>query len=217
MLADMEFLGFGLRRRSGDRGSLDAVRDATFGGRLPVARGAGADEEPAYESHWTATPASEKGVPRWRRQSLRAARRGAPTVAPKDEHLHFDARAEAEVEGLERRIVRYRLVSLLDTPDEVRGSEIAVLDEGDEVAVLERRGTYCHVTIPDGNDGWLHRMTLAPMPVAEPPPAAVEDEAAAADDDVAPVSEMAVADGLAPVSFEEILRAALEERQPGLD
>ena len=62
--------------------------------------------------------------------------------------------------GLERRRIRYRLVSLLDEPDEVRGVEIGSLDEGDEVVLVEKRGTYWRVLCPDGREGWLHKMTL---------------------------------------------------------
>ena len=74
--------------------------------------------------------------------------------------------------GLERRRIRYRLVSLLDEPDEVRGVEIGSLDEGDEVVLVEKRGTYWRVLCPDGRDGWVHKMTLGDV---------VIDSAAAAD------------------------------------
>ena len=61
---------------------------------------------------------------------------------------------------MERRLIRYRLVSLLDVPDEIRGQEIGALDEGDEVVLLEKRGTYWRVLCPNGSQGWLHKMTL---------------------------------------------------------
>jgi hypothetical protein len=80
---------------------------------------------------------------------------GAPGV-----HLTFDGTIGDAVDGMERRRIRYRLVSLLDSPDEVRGSEIGTLDEGDEVVLLEKRGTYWRVLCPDGRQGWLHKMTL---------------------------------------------------------
>ena len=74
--------------------------------------------------------------------------------------LRFTGDAGVAVDGMERRLIRYRLVSLLDLPDEVRGNEIGALDEGDEVVLLEKRGTYWRVLCPDGRQGWLHKMTL---------------------------------------------------------
>ena len=38
--------------------------------------------------------------------------------------------------------------------------EIGSLDEGDEVVLMEKRGTYWRVLCPDGREGWLHKMTL---------------------------------------------------------
>ena len=106
-------------------------------------------------------PEIDGHMPRWRRPSLMEARKADPTrcLAAVAE-LTFDGRASAAVMGLERRRIRYRLVSLLDEPDEVRGVEIGILDEGDEVVLMEKRGTYWRVLCPDGREGWLHKMTL---------------------------------------------------------
>jgi SH3-like domain-containing protein len=68
-------------------------------------------------------------------------------------------------------VVRYRLVRLLDRPDELLGSEVDSLDEGDEVEILEQHGTYRHVITPDGRQGWLHRMTLGDVMARDPAPA----------------------------------------------
>ncbi len=106
-------------------------------------------------------PEVDGHMPRWRRPSLMEARKADPTrFIPADAKLTFDGRASAAVMGLERRRIRYRLVSLLDEPDEVRGVEIGSLDEGDEVVLVEKRGTYRRVLCPDGRDGWVHKMTL---------------------------------------------------------
>ena len=70
------------------------------------------------------------------------------------------------LESYERRQIRYRLVRLLNCPDEVRASEIGILDRGDEVQLLERHGVYWRVLCPDGRTGWVHRMTLS-APVSE--------------------------------------------------
>jgi hypothetical protein len=100
---------------------------------------------------------------------------------------------------MERRLIRYRLVSLLDLPDEVRGTEISVLDEGDEVVLLEKRGTYWRVLCPDGRQGWLHKMTLGDV---------VIDPSTQAGD-----SWTSGDSGPQPGSFEDILRAYTEQRQ----
>ena len=106
-------------------------------------------------------PEIDGHMPRWRRPSLMEARKADPTrFIAADAKLTFDGRASAAVMGLERRRIRYRLVSLLDEPDEVRGVEIGSLDEGDEVVLVEKRGTYRRVLCPDGRDGWVHKMTL---------------------------------------------------------
>ena len=51
------------------------------------------------------------------------ARKADPTrgVPAAGVHLTFDGVKGDAVDGMERRRIRYRLVSLLDTPDEVRG------------------------------------------------------------------------------------------------
>ena len=100
-------------------------------------------------------------MPRWRRPSLLEARRADPirdaTAAPR---LTFDHGLVGPLEGRERRLIRYSLVRLLDIPDELRGNEIAFLDQGDEVQLLEKRGVYWLVLCPDGRQGWIHKMTL---------------------------------------------------------
>ena len=49
---------------------------------------------------------------------------------------------------------------MLDTPDELRGTETGYLDRGDEVQLLEKYGAYWLVLCPDGRQGWVHNMTL---------------------------------------------------------
>jgi hypothetical protein len=104
---------------------------------------------------------AEAGMPRWRRPSLLQARKADPARyvanAPK---LSFENAAVAVPGGREQRVIRYRLVRLLDAPDELRSAEIGQLDQGDEVQLLERSGSYWLVLCPDGRQGWLHKMTL---------------------------------------------------------
>jgi hypothetical protein len=129
-------------------------------------------------------------MPRWRRPSLQQVRRTDPLRAPDNApSLSFEAAGVRPLENYERRCIGYRLVRLLDSPDELRAREIGILDQGDEVQLLTRHGVYWLVLLPDGRQGWVHRMTLAdpnqapllqdeldPMPqyVDEPEPAVAE-------------------------------------------
>jgi hypothetical protein len=57
-------------------------------------------------------------------------------------------------------LIRYTTVRLLDTPDELRAHEVGFLEQGDEVELLERSGSYWLILSPDGRQGWIHKMTL---------------------------------------------------------
>lgn len=107
-------------------------------------------------------------LPRWRRPSLLQARKADPirdtTPAPR---LTFDEGLTGPLGGRERRVIRYRVVRLLDTPDELRGQEIGYLDQGDEVQLLDKYGAYWLVVAPDGQQGWLHKMVLGEVVDAE--------------------------------------------------
>jgi hypothetical protein len=156
----------------------------------------------------TTTPAVAAGpndydshMPRWRRPSLIEARKadpnrggGAAAVS-----LKFTGDGSDAVDGMERRLIRYRLVSLLDAPDEIRGAEIGVLDEGDEVVLLEKRGTYWRVLCPDGTQGWLHKMTLGDTVID---PSTQAGSTWTSGDD-----------GPAVGGFEDVLRAYTEQRR----
>ncbi len=131
-------------------------------------------------------------MPRWRRPSLLQARKADPirdnTPAPR---LTFDQGLVGKLDGRERRIIRYRLVRLLDSPDELRGGEIGYLDQGDEVQLLEKYGAYWLVLCPDGRQGWVPKMTLGELiddgppegPVATMPTVAETWTMGEADDD----------------------------------
>ena len=104
----------------------------------------------------------ESLLPRWRRPSLQEVRRTDPLRAVADAtHLSFDNAGVMPLADCERRSIGYRLVRLLDSPDEFRSTEIGILDQGDEVQLLRRQGVYWLVLCPDGRQGWVHRMTLA--------------------------------------------------------
>jgi hypothetical protein len=105
----------------------------------------------------------ESTMPRWRRPSLQQVRRTDPlrAMAEAAPHMSFESAGVRPLENFERRQIGYRLVRLLDSPDELRAREIGIVDQGDEVQLLERHGVYWLVLCPDGRQGWIHRMTLA--------------------------------------------------------
>ena len=109
-------------------------------------------------------------LPRWRRPSLLQARKADPIrdSAPAA-RLTFGEGLVGPLAGRERRTIRYRVVRLLDSPDELRGAEIGFLDQGDEVQLLEKYGAYWLVASPDGQQGWLHKMVLGESVEADEP------------------------------------------------
>jgi hypothetical protein len=168
----MAFMLFGKRRRDGqptaDEATLQAAA-ATVGAE-PTAGVVLPPGEPSP----ALPPEAELAVPRWRRASLLEARKADPTRAPLGPvvSLTFASGAVTPVAGHECRTIRYRVVRLLDRPDELLAQEVGVLDQNDEVQLLERSGPYWRVLCPDGRQGWLHRMTLGDVvdPAAAPSP-----------------------------------------------
>lgn len=128
---------------------------------------------------------TEAGMPRWRRPSLMEARKADPArmAATSTARMSFATGAVRAVEGRERRVIRYRVVRLLDAPDELRSADIGSLDQGDEVQLIERSGAYWLVLCPDGRQGWLHKMTLGEVVTDAPQsqwPPEVDDDVLAA-------------------------------------
>jgi len=176
------FLVFGKRKRDEEQPAPDgelaqaAAMPFAFApaGPLAYAPATVTRSVPAYDP---GTGGTDVDLPRWRRPSLLAARKYDPLRDPGTAtHLTFDGSATAGG-AHERRIVRYRIVRLLDRPDELAGVELGTLDEGDEVEIVEQRGTYRRVLTPDGREGWVHKMTLGEL-VGD------GDAAAAADPDI---------------------------------
>ena len=180
----MAFLAFGRRRRDESPTASDESLAAAAASGMPHASASNlvpaallvADSESIATAVRAAAVApavsgpADTDMPRWRRQSLLDARKADPTRSVRTAvSLTFSGRAGEAVSGLERRPIRYRLVGLLDQPDDVRGVEIGSLDEGDEVVLLERLGAYWRVLCPDGSEGWLHKMVLG-APIADDPP-----------------------------------------------
>jgi hypothetical protein len=177
----MAFGLFGRRRREDDLSDEELALAAASGvGVMPhqlagsmvpaAAIGSATQDRP------TGTPLTpeddETLLPRWRRPSLLQARKADPirdsSPAPR---LTFSEGLVGPLAGHERRFIRYRVVRLLDSPDELRGTEIGYLDQGDEVQLLEKYGAYWLVLSPDGQQGWLHKMVLGDVVDADGPPA----------------------------------------------
>ncbi len=179
----MAFLVFGKRRRDGRPTDSDMA--------LAAAAATGLHAVPAADLAPTAIPEpgdapsrpeGELAMPRWRRPSLLEARKADPAriAAPEVPRLTFGGGATG---ASEVRQIRYRVVRLLDAPDELVASEVGALDQGDEVRLLERSGVYWLVEAPDGQRGWLHRMVLAEVDeIPSPGPAARATAARATED-----------------------------------
>jgi hypothetical protein len=154
------FAIFGKKRRDEEPPAPDEVLHAN------AARGVGTvpNGDVTAGVRGPAVPApvdAESAMPRWRRPSLLEARKADPArYVASTQHQSFESGAVAADDAHERRVVRYRVVHLLDAPDELRSAEIGQLDQGDEVQLLERSGSYWLVRCPNGSQGWVHKMTL---------------------------------------------------------
>jgi outer membrane biosynthesis protein TonB len=163
----LAFMLFGKKRRDEEPTASEAELAAAAAS--PYAN-FGVDLAPAYVGVDPGTGGTDVNLPRWRRPSLLAARKSDP-VRNGAEHANLTFGVQgAPAAGGQRKVVRYRLVRLLDRPDEQLGLAVDALDEGDEVEVLEQHGTYRRVVTPDGRQGWLHRMTLGDIVADDTPP-----------------------------------------------
>jgi hypothetical protein len=151
----MAFAIFGKKRRDEEQPAPDEVLQAKAARGSDVSASGDLMGRP-----FTAPLEGEAAMPRWRRPSLLEARKSDParTVGTTQRLAFADGGAPDDTR--ERRVVRYRVVRLLDAPDELRSAELGQLDQGDEVQLLERSGAYWLVLCPDGRRGWLHKMTL---------------------------------------------------------
>ncbi len=167
---------FGRRRRDEEQPEPDEIMAVAAAEGIGVGDGAltglleddAEDDEVGLGGPEAFDLEAEAQLPRWRRPSLLQARKADPlrTSGPAP-RLAFDQGFNGSLAGTERRQIRYTVVRLLDAPDELRGREIGVLGEGDEVELLEKQGVYWLVGCPDGGRGWIHKMTLG-NPVGQP-------------------------------------------------
>ncbi len=168
----LAFLLFGKRRR--DEAPTESEANLAAAAASPYSI-PGPALAPAYAGVDPGTGGTDVNLPRWRRPSLLAARKSDP-VRNGATHINLTfGIEEASTARGERHVVRYRLVRLLDRPDELLGLAVDSLDEGDEVEILEERGTYRRVATPDGREGWLHRMTLGTI-ASDAPSSSVEPD-----------------------------------------
>jgi hypothetical protein len=209
----MAFLAFGKRRRDEAPTAPDAILAASAASGSGVVAGSRLVPDGKQVADATSVMAAVRAIagpgpagpvdadlPRWRRPSVMEARKADPTrTVSTVVNLRFEGKADAAVSGFERRRIRYRLVGLLDQPDDVMSNQIGTLDQGDEVVLLERQGAHWRVLCPDGREGWIHKMVLGD----------VIPEATTA----RPGSWTAGDDGPVPGSFEDVLRAYTEKRQ----
>jgi hypothetical protein len=156
------FVLFGRRRRDEEPfGRELATAAATpYGATPPAPSARTVGAKPPARATDPGTGGADVALPRWRRPSLMVARKSDPLRDAMPSATGAMTFANAAAAGVERRRVRYRIVRLLDRPDELTGSTVGSLDEGDEVAIVEQRGLYRLVETPDGRTGWLHKMTL---------------------------------------------------------
>ena len=145
-------------RKRRDEEATASDEDLAAAAASPYTGGSGF--APAFAGVDPGTGGTDVNLPRWRRPSLLAARKSDPIRNSADHvSLTFDG-GGVSAAGAVRMEVRYRLVQLLDRPDEILGMVVDSLDQGDQVEVVEHHGTYRRVMTPDGREGWLHRMTL---------------------------------------------------------
>jgi hypothetical protein len=170
----LAFLLFGKKRR--DEAPTESDANLAAAAASPYAM-LESQLAPAYAGVDPGTGGTDVNLPRWRRPSLLAARKSDP-VRNGVEHVNVTFGFQGATACGERQVVRYRLVRLLDRPDEMLGQAVDSLDEGDEVEILERHGTYRRVATPDGRQGWLHRMTLGDIESVAPPSRCESDDPA---------------------------------------
>ena len=171
----MAFAIFGKKRRDEEPPAPDEVLHANAARGSAVAASGELVRGVVRNPGLPALPDVEASMPRWRRPSLLEARKADPARNPITPHrMSFEDGRVNPAEGYERRTIRYRVVRLLDAPDELRSADIGQLDQGDEVQLIEKSGAYWLVLCPDGRQGWIHKMTLGDVVNQDPSSTAAE-------------------------------------------
>jgi hypothetical protein len=99
----------------------------------------------------------DAAIPRWLRPSLQAARAAGWGVPPPRSAVRFLGPAAP---GVDRREIGYRLVRVADGPDDLKSEEVGRFDRGDQVEILEHKGSFVRVRGADGLEGWVHHAAI---------------------------------------------------------
>jgi hypothetical protein len=119
--------------------------------------GAGAGPAPAARMGIPGAAREEAVIPRWLRPSLQAARAAGWGVPPPRSAVRFLGPAAP---GADRREIGYRLVRVADGPDDLKSEEVGRFDRGDQVEILENKGSFVRVRGADGLEGWVHQAAI---------------------------------------------------------
>jgi hypothetical protein len=128
------------------------------GASSPLADGGGPPVIPvaALPPTRTRKAASKKGAPS-------AVTTGATTrdVAPAAAKAKRGRRStKTAAKSVERAKISYRRVRVSSEPDDVHSVELARLDRGDEVEILDSHEGFLRIRTPEGVTGWIHRHTV---------------------------------------------------------
>jgi hypothetical protein len=119
--------------------------------------GAGAAAVPASVTRNLGLAREDAAIPRWLRPSLQAARAAGWGVPPPRSAVRFLGPAAP---GVDRREIGYRLVRVADGPDDLKSEEVGRFDRGDQVEILEHKGSFVRVRGADGLEGWVHQAAI---------------------------------------------------------
>jgi len=119
--------------------------------------GAGAAAVPSSAMGFPGAARDDATIPRWLRPSLQAARQAGWGVPPPRSAVRFLGPAAP---GVDRREIGYRLVRVADGPDDLKSDEVGRFDRGDQVEVLESKGSFVRVRGADGLEGWVHQAAI---------------------------------------------------------
>ncbi|MDP9481940.1 MAG: SH3 domain-containing protein [Chloroflexota bacterium] len=119
--------------------------------------GAGAAAVPSGGLGLPGAARDDATIPRWLRPSLQAARQAGWGVPPPRSAVRFLGPAAP---GVDRREIGYRLVRVADGPDDLKSEEVGRFDRGDQVEILENKGSFVRVRGADGLEGWVHQAAI---------------------------------------------------------
>ena len=96
---------------------------------------------------------------------LAAKPKADPRKVDKKSKAKGAAPGRAPGKGTERFRIGYRGVRVGDGPHDLRSTELARLDRGDEVEILSSHEGFLQVRTPTGLTGWIPRHTITGSPI----------------------------------------------------